>query len=146
VAEGEYRNPAAAEYVTRILSERRDKLVAYWFARVPPLDFFVSDGGVIRFHDLGVERHVFSDPVRYRARASAARSDRQHEQWTEWIEFADPEVPVAELGPDPVVQSTPLDAFPFLGIEVETNRGSEWSSPVMVYVARASGRVVAVEH
>jgi len=145
VAEGKYRNPAAAEYVTRTLSERRDKLVAYWFARVPPLDFFVPDGAVIRFHDLGVERDVFTGPARYRARASAARSDRQHEHWTEWSEFADPEVPVADLGPGPVVQSTPLDAFPFLAIEVELNRGSEWSSPVTVYVARASGRVVAVE-
>lgn len=145
VAEGEYRNPAAAEYVARTLGERRDKIARYWFERVPPLDFFVPEGTSIRFHDLGVERALFPGPARYRVRASATRSDHHRQSWTEWIELAELEVPLAGMTRDPVIQATSLDAFPFLAIEIEVNRGSEWSSPVLVFVAGISGRVVAVE-
>jgi hypothetical protein len=145
VAEGKYRNPAAAEYVARTLGERRDKIATYWFERVQPLDFFVPEGSVIRFHDLGVERGLYSGPARYRARAAPTSSDRHHESWTEWIELAEPELPLAGMTRDPAIQATSLDASPFLAIEVEVNRSSEWSSPVTVFVARASGHVVAVE-
>lgn len=146
VAEGKYRNPAAAEYVARTLGERRDKIARYWFERVQPLDFFVPDGAVIRFHDLGVERGLYSAPARYRARAAATDSDRHREPWTEWVEFAELEIPLDAMTRDPTIQATRLDASPFLAIEVEVSRGSsEWSSPVVVFVARPSGRVVAVE-
>jgi hypothetical protein len=145
VAEGKYRNPAAAEYVARVLGKRRDKIARYWFKRVPPLDFFVPEGTVIRFHDLGAERGLFPGPARYRARAAAARPDRAHGPWTPWSEFAELEIPLPSLVQDAVVGSTLVDAFPFLAIEIEVNRGSEWSSPLVIFVARASGRVVAVE-
>jgi hypothetical protein len=146
VAEGKYRNPAAAEYVARTLGERRDKIARYWFERMAPLDFFVLEGALIRFHDLGVERGVFPGPARYRVRATATRSDRDHESWTEWSEFVDPEIPLDRLVQDSVVQAARRDVFPFFAVEVEVNRGSGWSSPVMVFLARSSGRIVAVEH
>jgi hypothetical protein len=145
VAEGKYRTPAAAEYIIQTLGQRRDKIARYWFERVPPLDFFASQGSVIRFHDLGEERGLFPGPARYRARAAATRSDRHQGSWTEWIEFAELEFELAGMTRDPAIQATSLDASPFLAIEVEVNRSSEWSSPITVFVARASGRVVAVE-
>jgi hypothetical protein len=145
VAEGKYRNPAAADYIARTLGKRRDKIATYWFERVAPLDFFVPQGSLIRFHDLGVERGLYPGPARYRARTAATRFDRHRESWTEWIEFAELGIPLADMTRDPAIQATSLDASPFLAIEVEVSRSSEWSSPVTVFVARASGRVVAVE-
>ena len=60
VAQGQYSDPAAAEYLTRIIIERRDIIGRYWFTRVPPLDHFeLHDTGAnhqtLRFLDLGIK-------------------------------------------------------------------------------------------
>jgi hypothetical protein len=72
VAEGEYANPEASRWIARVLAERRDKIARYWFDRVPPLDFFVNEGGVVHFHDLGAE--PLSDPRGGLERRAAARA------------------------------------------------------------------------
>jgi hypothetical protein len=65
VGEGRYSDPAAAEYLVRIIGERRDKTGRYWFSRVSPLDDFTlsrSEGGyLLGFRDLSVE-YGFVDP------------------------------------------------------------------------------------
>jgi hypothetical protein len=50
-----YDDPRAVAYVFKTLVERRDKVARYWFDKVAPLDFFHVEGGVLRFHDLGVD-------------------------------------------------------------------------------------------
>jgi hypothetical protein len=58
---GEYSNAEAAEFLTRVLIERRDTIGRYWFDRMSPLDRFsvgeAPDGGSeLRCVDLAVER------------------------------------------------------------------------------------------
>ena len=51
-----YEDPRAPEYLLRTLVERRDEIARYWFGRVAPLDFFHVETGVLRFHDLTLDR------------------------------------------------------------------------------------------
>ncbi len=145
VAEGRYRSPDAARWITRVLAERRDIVARYFFDRVAPLDFFVHDRGRLTFHDLGVEREIYDrDATTYRARVAGATPERARGSWTEWIEL---ERTVVES--DSMVRSEgatirSVEVHPFLAIEVQVSRGEAWSASVVVYVARSSGRVVAL--
>ena len=61
----EISDPAAEEYLTRIMIERRDKIVAHWFGKVSPLDGFNIDldstgNHIFSFRDLAVEAGVVS--------------------------------------------------------------------------------------
>ncbi len=53
VKAGDYSDPAAADYIARVLSERRDKIRNYYFSRVLPLDRFEVQDGRLKFRDLG---------------------------------------------------------------------------------------------
>jgi hypothetical protein len=145
VAEGRYQNPEAAAYVVRMLRERRDKVARHWFDRIPPLDFFTVDGDRLRFHDLGDERGIYPGTTpRYRLRAAAVRPDRGGASWTDWIETPKPELDLAEVLTREQLRSAPQSERPFLAVEARVDRGSGWSRTVTIYVARASGRVVAM--
>ena len=50
-----YEDQRASRFLVANLIQRRDKIARYWFGRVAPLDFFVIQGGMLRFHDLAVE-------------------------------------------------------------------------------------------
>ncbi len=144
VVEGRYRSPEAARYITRMLGERRDVIARYFFGRVPPLDFFTHQRGVLRFRDLGVERGIYpADGTRYRARIAAVAADKRRAARTAWIERDAPQLDLASAGD--AVTSAAEAAYPFWAVELQVNRGEHWSSTVTVYVARASGRVVALE-
>jgi len=146
VAEGKYRNPDAARWIARNMSERRDKIARYWFDRVPPLDFFALDQGAFRFRDLGVERGISkSDRSRYRIRVALADAARNKTEWSAWIESGKPEF---DLGAGPAAAAIAREDAarrPFVAVEVNVSRSDKWSNPVRAYVARSSGRVVAVE-
>jgi hypothetical protein len=146
VAEGEYSNPNAARWIARVLSERRDKIARYFFDRIAPLDFFVNIDGILSFHDLGAERGIYpgSSP-RYRTRVAAANAFRHRKQWTEWEESAETVVDLNRAVARGGVSEVSTAEYPFLALEVQANRGSDWSSGIKVYVARQSGRVVALD-
>jgi hypothetical protein len=132
-----YRNPAARAYVTRTLAARRDLLVADVFERACPVDFFRVEDGRLVGRNLAVERGIWpADAVRHRARSWAVDSERRaaadRPDWTSTVDAALP------LGDGP-------DTHPFQAVEMQTTHGDHWSPSVVVYVARASGRVVAVD-
>ena len=146
VATGKYRNPDAARWIARGMAERRDKIARYWFDRVPPLDFFAFDQGALRFRDLGVERGIYLDNTSaYRIRVAACNAERGKAAWSAWI---DNERPEFDLGAGPAAEAIAREDAarrPFVAVEASVGRSGKWSDPVRVYVARASGRVVAVE-
>jgi len=146
VAEGKYRNPEAARWIARGMSERRDKIARYWFDRVPPLDFFAFDRGAFRFRDLGVERSVYLDNTSaYRIRVAACDAGRKAGAWSGWLSNERPEF---DLGAGPVADAIAREDAakrPFFVVEASVSRSGKWSHPARVYVARASGRVVSVE-
>ncbi|MCB9067800.1 MAG: hypothetical protein H6629_08345 [Calditrichae bacterium] len=63
VAQGQYSNPEAAEYLAKIIIERRDIVGKYWFDRMAPLDRFAlqqnSDGAqMLHFDDLAIDTRL----------------------------------------------------------------------------------------
>lgn len=139
VAEGRYRTPEAARWMRRVLAERRDAIVRYWFSRVPSLDFFTYRGGTLRFHDLGAERGFFpGSQSRYRVRLAFTGPARDLGTTTDWIELSQPELVLSEV-------TIPGRQRPFIAVDVQVTRGSRWSPTVRVFVAVESGRVVALE-
>jgi len=146
VAEGKYANPEASRWIARILAERRDKIARYFFDRIPPMDFFVNDDGVIRFHDLGAERGIYAGSSnRYRARVAASTAQRKHGHWTPWQDLAATAIDLEQITRLDAIVSVPVSESPFLALEVAVNRESRWSSATTVYLARSSGRIVAVD-
>ena len=145
VAEAKYQNPKAADYVVKILAERRDKIARTYFDRIPPLDFFRRDGDRIVFHDLGNERGIYPGTTpQYRARASAVNADYKVHGWSEWVELRTTDIP---LGSGPLasnVEQAPVENYPFAAIEVKVNRGGGWSSTITAYLSRSHEAVVAI--
>ncbi len=138
VLSGKYQDPMAVDYLADILCQRRDKIVRYWFSEVPPLDFFQSLDGVVKYSDLGAERGYFSEEVtQYRYRMCAVNSNREGESWSQWQESDLTVIPL-QKAPESNAQS------PFLALECQVNRGQGWSDSVMAYLVAQSGRLVAV--
>ncbi len=145
VARGRYRSPEAAEYMARILAERRDKIARAFFDRIPPIDFFTVAGSVVRFRDLGADRNVYpGTTARYRVRVAPMTADRKATGRTNWIHLDAPRVDLAAGVVAEVLDRAILDPFRFVAVEVQVNRGEGWSSSVTAYVLRTSGRVVAI--
>ena len=67
---GEYSNPRAAEYITKTLIERRDKIGRAFFAAVLPVDRFEVRDGKLVFEDLEV-KHGFVDERNHKVRWSS---------------------------------------------------------------------------
>ena len=145
VAEGRYTNPAAAEWIARVLAERRDIIARYFFDRVPPLDFFRVNAGRLQFRDLGAERGLYDlSSTRYRVRVAAASADGDEGPWGPWVGV---ETPAVDLEALPHGQrSGGAGPEPFVAVELQVNRAeSGWSRSVRAYIAGASERVVAVD-
>ena len=79
VRTGEYSDPAAEEWITRRLIERRDKIGRTYFGKVLPLDRFRIENGHLRFQDLARE-YGFNDGRQYTVAWSVFDNDR--EQYT----------------------------------------------------------------
>ena len=132
VDQGRYRDARTAEYMTRTLAERRDKICRYWFDRVAPLDFFVVRGDELVWQDLGL-RNGLHENSRYRARVRGVGADREGDD-APWQSIAGTAVRLDSVG----------GASAFLEIETQVDRGEGFGPSVRCYVARASGRVVEV--
>jgi hypothetical protein len=64
VEAGQYSDPAAADYLSKVLIERRDKIGRAYFQKVLALDNVHVTGSELRFDDLLV-KHGFSAPREY---------------------------------------------------------------------------------
>ena len=53
VETGRYEDSDTVEFLARIVMQRRDKIVAYYFSQLNPLDGFRVDDGVLLFDNLG---------------------------------------------------------------------------------------------
>ena len=87
VAQGEYSDPEAADYLYRTIIERRNIIGEYWFNRMPPLDKFEIKAGnngaqMLCFQDLAVKSGLDSPDsvayqvdVKYRSKALVTGQD-----------------------------------------------------------------------
>jgi hypothetical protein len=53
VEQGQFSNPAATDFITKVLIARRDLVGKAWFSQVPPLEDFAVTDGRLQFTDLG---------------------------------------------------------------------------------------------
>jgi hypothetical protein len=147
VAEGGYREPGAAGYVTRILCERRDKIARHYFDRITPLDYFRARDGALVWDDLGIRYNLYpASPVRYRVRCAMTdknRSDRKDSR-TGWIEV-EPTVLRLDEGAAAAALEYADSRYRFLKVECQLDRGDGWSDSVTAFYAPRSGRVIAVD-
>jgi hypothetical protein len=145
VEQGRYRDPRAAEYMVRTLAARRDIVARTWFDRIPPLDYFQIEAGLIHFHDLGEERGLYPGATpSYRYRSALVDAERDNSGWTDWVETPRCEIPL-ESTPGLVAGRPEPRSLPFLAVTCEVNRGTGWSAPVTVYFSRSRGTAVAVD-
>jgi hypothetical protein len=146
VAEADYQDPRAAEYLVRTLAERRDRLARHWFDRVPPLDFFQREGAMIRFQDLGVERGIYRGAQsRYRMRWSVVTAKRGAAGWTDWREQGLTVLPCTTGDAAMAAARAPAEEYPFLALQCQANRGNGWSKSITAYLSRYSGRLVGLD-
>jgi hypothetical protein len=68
VGKGEYSDPAATAYVTRVLVERQCKVLATWLNAVTPLVDPVLADGVLHAQNAAIAAGVADAPRRYTAR------------------------------------------------------------------------------
>jgi len=148
VAQGGYSEPGAADYVADVLIQNRDILVRYFFDRVAPVDFFHVEGRAIRFEDLGERYGVYPGThPRYRVRCTAVNEDRSVDKGsvTEWVTLDGTELSLRSGPVGDVLSASDAARYPFLSMECQVNRGEGWSPSVTAYMARRSGRIVAVD-
>ena len=147
VTAGRYVDPAAADIVARVLGERRDIIAKVAFDETPPLDFFSQVEGVVLWRDLGVERGIYpADGTRYRARLATVRADRRVVEQGEWMDLAATNVALSALPGFARGKAVPPTSAPtYVEVQCQVDRGDGWSRTVTCYLARASGRVVAVD-
>jgi hypothetical protein len=146
VATGNYREPAAARHVAAVLKANRDRIVRYFFDRVPPLDFFRTSGGGVVFADLGVKYRVYPGSTpRYRVRCAMVDKNRDERKSsrTDWIELETTSLAFTSGAAASALRFRDA-SHPFLEMEFQVERGDGWSDSVTAYFAPASGRVIAV--
>lgn len=139
-----FSDPAATEYLVRVIIARRDAVGRHAFGRVNPLDEFEIGDTPRRllFADLAV-RHGFAATRRYRAKIADTSGRRLAE--TEDEATAIPlDAAVTALG------SPPADAWEdrLLHVEIRSGTGKQWSAParVTLYLEPSGNlRVAAVE-
>jgi len=147
VAQGKYREPAAAEHVASVLKANRDTIARYYFDRVPPLDFFRIVGDRVAFEDLGVNYRVYPGTTpRYRVRCAMVDEDRSPKKpsATDWVRLDAAAVSLVS-GPAAQALAGRDDTHPFLALELQVDRGDGWSGSVTAFLAPASGRIVAID-
>jgi hypothetical protein len=136
VKQGHYTNKEAAEYLAKTLIKRRDKIVRYWFDKMPPLDDFTLDQTgnhpVIRFRDLGTESSLYKNEttayqycVTVLPEQNVVLSPQQIGNSTR-IHFME------KINKKSIQNGLQLK----LAIQLKRNHQAEWSLPVNLYLSR----------
>ena len=133
VAEGQYSDPEAAQFLLNILIERRDMVGEYWFSRLSPLDKFgvekSSDGGQkLHFVDLAAESGLESaDQITYRCDVvHRGKLISQIEQFKETY------IP---LPPDASPANSAAEDLWELRVYAKRGTTGKWMKPVEVYLS-----------
>ena len=122
VKTGDYLSPSAERYLADTLIKRRDKVVAYFFRQLNPLDGFAIDGTRLRFQNLG----------------SDAEETYRH-QWFVFDNDTATTKPIAdaEEGDTPSI-AIPVSDAKYLMVRVRTVHDKEidWRKAVDVFLRR----------
>ncbi|HJS74073.1 MAG TPA: hypothetical protein VJ921_07300, partial [Vicinamibacteria bacterium] len=131
VSAGEYSDPAAEAWMVQCLLERKNRILATYFAKVLPLVEFEVHEGALRFVDLAVE-HGFSEPRAYRY------------QWSSFDNETETHEPIgAAVATSDVPDAAPEDAY----IAARVSAEDEAKSTVAYFRKRAGAlELVGLEY
>jgi hypothetical protein len=136
VATGAYADPRSARYLADTLIQRRDKVVAWCFGRVNPLDGFRVEGSSLEFDNLGEQ-----------AGLGAVRSYEY--AWFAFDNATERATPLGEPGRTGVRRiPIPAGGAGFLKVRIRTLSAEQplWRKSVDVYLREAAGpTVVGIE-
>jgi hypothetical protein len=107
------------------LIRRRDKTVAYYFARTNPLGSFTVEGGALRFRNLGEE-------------AGLGRPAGYDVEWSRFDNISGGQAAIESLAGVPVPVRIPESTAAFLAARIRTRSANHpaWARPVTVYLRR----------
>jgi hypothetical protein len=142
VATGDLGDAASERYLADTLIRRRNKIVAYYFARVNPLAGFAVEGAGLAFRNLG----------------EVARMGKADGYDVEWSVFdnatgihrpLDVSASVAGEGRSEVALAIPPSTADYVAARIRTRSAGHpaWAQPVTVFLRRAAGswEVVGIE-
>ena len=128
VAKARYSDPAAADYITRTLIARRDKVLRTWLTGVNPIvDPQLSAAGVLTFENAAVSARVASAPPEYVL------------TWSRFDNAADSAVGPTEeqrvTGPRADAPAAILKGSDYVSVTIQTIHPGfpGWNAPVVVY-------------
>ncbi len=136
VSTGEYSDATSAEEIEKVLIERRNLIVRYWFNQANPLDEFqlfdTGNGYELRFVDLAV-RHGFE-----KEGESIYRIDVLAKEEKKGLHLTQEEIQTARFP----IRSEWLTEHPSLDFLIRTQRPSakDWSPFVRVEIRSVDGR------
>lgn len=126
-----YDDRRAAEYLTRTLIERRDRIARAWLAGVNPVvSFSLAADGTLTFTNAAVDAGASTPPARYTL------------NWSRFDNDAGTHLPVGtESAAQEPKGTAPAAAFagaPYIAVSIraEHPEHSEWHRPVQVYFRR----------
>ncbi len=150
VAAGRLSDPQAARFLTDVIIQRRDKVVAYWITQTNPLDGFAvhrtAEGAELRFDNAATRLGVAAPRATYRAR------------WTALDNLSGQELPVGSMVelaasraaiPDAAWGPADDTGFRYASASISTVHPDfpSWTSPVRVTLRERGGttEVVGIE-
>jgi len=139
IAEGQYSNPDAADYLFRVIKERRDKIGQHWFQKMNPLDKFE-----LRETEYGSQDLCFTDLAV--AFGLELEENRKYRYWL--MHNGDVIPPVRELEGVTCLQLTEISAPSVresrntygkdqwaVALETQLSQGKGWSKRLKVYLS-----------
>ncbi len=138
VEQGQYSDPAAAEYLYQIIIERRNIIGKYWFKRMPPLDKFelkknAEGAQVLCFVDLAVKAGLensqsaqYKYAIKYRNKTLANDQNLNNETC---IPLSGWQAKAAEISAKPTDQPDWE-----ISLQLKRNDDNKWSKWVKVFL------------
>jgi hypothetical protein len=134
VAKARYSDPAAADYITRTLIARRDKVLRTWLTGVNPVvDPQLSAAGVLTFDNAAVSAGVASAPAGYVL------------TWSRFDNATDSALGVPQeqrvSGPRADAPPAMLQGSDYVSVTIQTMHADfpGWATPVVVYFRQGTG-------
>jgi hypothetical protein len=144
---GELSDPDAARFLTDVIIQRRNKVVAYWIGQTSPLDGFMvartATGGELVFDNAAIRLQVAQPGATYKARWAALDNTAGVERAIgEEIDLGSPRVAI----PDGVWGPADAAGFRYAMVSIKTIEASHpnWTDPILVTVRERSGAIDVV--
>jgi len=140
VAAGQISDPEAADYLTKILIQRRDKCIRYWIKQTNPLDRFEvnADGRQVTFDNAALRVGAADGTATYRVQWSALDNLKNEERSTgDEAASAEPRLAIPQHAWGPVDDA----GYRYAVARISTVHADnpQWQEPVVLTIREKNG-------